>query len=195
MPEFDPNLHAQTLKDQRAYCIEPSADPAFSPQIGALVEMMIYTRLTTLHAVQGLTPKQLDTIPEGFKNSIGALLAHITAVERIYQSISFKGYDNFEDESYTPYRAGLSMGADAPLPQNKPLDWYLQKLADTRAITLAELAGQDDAWLGSLLTCPSYDNMNHHWAWFHVMEDEVSHRGQIRILRNIIAPLLRQDKL
>ncbi|MFC5848097.1 hypothetical protein [Deinococcus petrolearius] len=23
----------------------------------------------------------------------------------------------------------------------------------------------------------------HHWAWFHVMEDEVSHRGQIRLIR------------
>ena len=24
---------------------------------------------------------------------------------------------------------------------------------------------------------------NQHWAWFHVMEDEVSHRGQIRVIR------------
>ncbi|WP_156123379.1 DUF664 domain-containing protein [Deinococcus radiopugnans] len=32
------------------------------------------------------------------------------------------------------------------------------------------------------------DDMNQHWAWFHVMEDEVSHRGQIRILRKHVAP-------
>jgi hypothetical protein len=25
--------------------------------------------------------------------------------------------------------------------------------------------------------------MNAHWAWFHVAEDEISHRGQIRWLR------------
>ena len=25
--------------------------------------------------------------------------------------------------------------------------------------------------------------MNAHWAWFHVLEDEISHRGQIRWLR------------
>ncbi|WP_029478706.1 DUF664 domain-containing protein [Deinococcus frigens] len=35
---------------------------------------------------------------------------------------------------------------------------------------------------------PYFTEMNHHWAWFHVMEDEVSHRGQIRILRKRIAP-------
>jgi len=25
--------------------------------------------------------------------------------------------------------------------------------------------------------------MNAHWAWFHVAEDEISHRGQIHWLR------------
>jgi len=25
--------------------------------------------------------------------------------------------------------------------------------------------------------------MNAHWAWFHVAEDEISHRGQMRWLR------------
>jgi hypothetical protein len=26
--------------------------------------------------------------------------------------------------------------------------------------------------------------MNAHWAWFHVAEDEINHRGQIRWLRS-----------
>jgi uncharacterized damage-inducible protein DinB len=28
--------------------------------------------------------------------------------------------------------------------------------------------------------------MNQHWAWFHVMEDEVSHRGQMRLIRKAL---------
>lgn len=72
---------ATTLHSERAYRIEPESQ--YTPQIGALVEMMNYTRLTTLQAVEGLTTEQLDTVPEGFGNSIGMLLAHIAAVDRI----------------------------------------------------------------------------------------------------------------
>ena len=41
--------------------------------------------------------------------------------------------------------------------------------------------------LASQLPAPC-DDMNQHCAWFHVMEDEVSHRGQIRLLRKHVAP-------
>ena len=42
---------------------------------------------------------------------------------------------------------------------------------------------REDEWLASNLQVPDLDSPNHHWAWFHAMEDEVSHRGQIRIIR------------
>lgn len=50
-----------------------------------------------------------------------------------------------------------------------------------RRLTLAGLAARDDAWLeGALRGAPA---MNAHWAWFHVTEHEINHRGQIRWLR------------
>ena len=47
--------------------------------------------------------------------------------------------------------------------------------------TLKGLASRDDPWLDlSLRVAPV---LNVHWAWFHVVEDEINHRGQIRWLR------------
>jgi uncharacterized damage-inducible protein DinB len=82
----------------------------YTPTIGRLVGMLMYARNTTIAAVQGLTVAQLDHLHDDQSNSIGALLAHIIAIEHAYQ-------------------------------------------------------------------------INVHWAWFHVAEDEINHRGQIRWLR------------
>ena len=34
-------------------------------------------------------------------------------------------------------------------------------------------------------------NLNAHWAWFHVAEEEINHRGQIRWLRVRLPPPIR----
>jgi len=50
-----------------------------------------------------------------------------------------------------------------------------------RQLTLESLAARDDAWSERSVT-PA-PKINVHWAWFHVAEDEINHRGQIRWLR------------
>jgi hypothetical protein len=62
-----------------------------------------------------------------------------------------------------------------------PLEHYLQGLTEARRVTLEGLAARDDAWLER--TVSSAPRINAHWAWFHVAEDEINHRGQIRWLR------------
>ena len=57
----------------------------------------------------------------------------------------------------------------------------LDELRSVRHLTLEGLAARDDAWLErSVNPAPK---INGHWAWFHVAEDEINHRGQIRWLR------------
>ena len=68
------------------------------------------------------------------------------------------------------------------------LDHYLEELATARQITLKALAERDDAWLEREVSLAP--RINAHWAWFHVAEDEINHRGQIRWLR---ARLPRHD--
>ncbi|MPY65789.1 DUF664 domain-containing protein [Deinococcus sp. SDU3-2] len=171
---------------QRWYRIEP--EERYSPQIGALVEMMSYVRMTTLADVRGLSAEELWVTPPGFGNSIGALLAHIAAVDRAYHLWSLEGRD-LDPERDAALLGGLSLGREGtPPPTGQGLDALLAELEESRAATLAALAQRDDTWLASRLTVPGFDFPNHHWAWFHVMEDEVNHRGQIRLIRKLVAP-------
>ena len=85
----------------------------YAPHIGALVGMLQYARLTTLQAVEGLGMAELDAIPPGFSNSVGMLLAHITATDRMYQAASFEDRDAYGAVDYAAYIAegdGLALG-------------------------------------------------------------------------------------
>ncbi|MCP2013394.1 putative damage-inducible protein DinB [Deinococcus sp. HSC-46F16] len=176
---------------QRWYRIEPQE--RYAPQIGVLVEMLNYARMTTLADVRGLNTEQLWATPPGFGNSIGALLTHMAAVERTYHLFSLEGRD-LDPERDAALLGGLSMGREGtPPPTGQSLETLLGELRESRAVTLAALAERDDAWLASRLTVPGFDFPNQHWAWFHVMEDEVNHRGQIRLIRKLVAPAPQPD--
>jgi uncharacterized damage-inducible protein DinB len=155
--------------------------PGYTPIIGRLVAMLSYGRQTTLKAVEGLTREQLDHLHDDRSNSIGALLAHIAAVERGYQLVTFEQREPSaaEDDAWS---AALKLGDKARREiHGRELPFYLDELQRTREATLAALAARDDAWLEApLRVAPA---LNAHWAWFHVAEDEINHRGQIRWLR------------
>lgn len=154
----------------------------YTPAIGHLVSMMAYARATTLRAVNGLSQPQLDFLLDDDANSIGMLLDHIASVEVGYQ------YDTFgvgaEDAEGERIRIGLDLGAEAREHiRGQVLDQYLGRMGEVRAFTLEQLALRDDAWLEESRAFDDGVVANNHWKWFHVFEDELSHRGQIRIIR------------
>jgi uncharacterized damage-inducible protein DinB len=153
------------------------------------VGILLYARQTTLAAVEGLSMAELDHLQDGSSNSIGALLAHIAAVERGYQCITFEERPptSKEQEALEP---ALTLGDEGRrLLRDKPLEHYAHELSEARRLTLEGLAARDDAWLERpLRAAPA---MNAHFAWFHVAEDEINHRGQIRWLRARVSPLRR----
>lgn len=171
------------------------AEPPYTPQIGLLVDMLKYARHTTLQAVEGLSVSELDARPPGFTNSAGMLLAHIAATDRIYQHLSFGGVDPMEPllPEYAPYVGAMTFGEAGERVTGLSLERHLSELAAARAETLSTLAQKDDAWLASRLSVPYFGYANQHWAWFHVMEDEVSHRGQIRLIRKALQTPSGQD--
>ena len=143
--------------------------------------MLTYVRETLLHAVDGLTLEDLDHAYDPKSNSIGALLAHAAAVERWYQVLTFEGREPTEADE-APRRAALDLGdLGRQKLRGRDLAEYLEDLAAGRKDTLEALAQRDDAWLERPLV--ALPEMNPHWAWFHVAEDEISHRGQIHWLR------------
>lgn len=143
--------------------------------------MITYVRETTLAAVAGLDERGLDHLQDASSNSIGALLAHVSVVERVYQVLTFEARQPSATEA-AAWKAALDLGDEGRRAlKGRPLSWYLHELAEVRAGTLAALASRDDAWLEQPLE--TIGVMNAHWAWFHVAEDEINHRGQIRWLR------------
>jgi uncharacterized damage-inducible protein DinB len=155
--------------------------PVYAPTIGRLVNMLTYVRQGLLATVEGLSRDQLDYLHDARSNTIGALLAHAAAVERWYQVFTFEGREPSASEAEA-FATALKLGDEGRRTiRGRALHTYLDELAGTRRATLSALAERDDAWLEApLVAAPE---LNAHWAWFHVAEDEISHRGQIRWLR------------
>jgi Uncharacterized protein conserved in bacteria len=163
----------------RTYRIESL--PGYAPMMGTLVGILTYARETTLAAVAGLSVEQLDHLHDDASNSIGALLAHFAAVERSYQCLTFEDRPPNAKEM-AMWHAALSLAAEGRAKlRGQPLEHYVRELADARRVTLEQLAERDDDWLARPV--PAASAMNAHFAWFHVAEDEINHRGQIRWLR------------
>lgn len=163
--------------------------PGFTPTIGHLVSMMNYARLTTVRAVSGLSIEALDYLLDDDANSIGMLLEHAACVEEFYQEgtlgIRFKG------EALARREIGGNLGENARESiRDRSLDSYLERLETVRNITLSEFGKRDDSWLFEESQWGS-DVSNNYFKWFHVFEDELNHRGQIRLIRRRLPPALR----
>lgn len=160
-----------------------SEQPGFAPQVGRLVAMLTYARGTTLRTVAGLTAAQLDHLHDPTSNSIGALLAHVAAVETAYQCSTFERR-GLTDAEQIRWGAALALGARGRRELGgHGLEHYVAALDAVRAHTLRELAARDDAWLEELTPLRNGRPANNHFRWFHVLEDEINHRGQMRWLR------------
>jgi uncharacterized damage-inducible protein DinB len=154
-----------------------------TPEIGRLVSMMRYVREKTLEAVDGLGVEELDYLHDAESNSIGALLAHVAAVEEWYQASTFFGR-RLEPEDMGEWGAALDLGERARREiRGRTLAAYVERLRNVRERTLAELASRDDAWLERTVPFWGGQPADNHFQWFHVFEDELNHRGQIRWLR------------
>jgi len=152
------------------------------PRIGSLAAMLRYGRHTTLSEVRGLSQAELDHLQDPESNSIAALLHHIASVEWVYQLITFEGRDPTAAER-AEWGPALDLGeAGRTHLRGRPLDFYVDLLERVRAHTLEGLRHRDDAWLAVRHQRQS-GPVDHHWMWFHVLEDELNHRGQIRWLK------------
>jgi uncharacterized damage-inducible protein DinB len=157
--------------------------PGFTPHISRLVSMMNYARATTFDVVKDLNIEQLDERPTGFDNSIAMLLEHFAATEFFFQIYTFDG--RYPPDAELPqWLPGLDLGEPKNVIQGKPLEHYLQQLETVRSRTFEEFAKRDDAWLHQEFQWKNSGRMtNSYWCWFHVFEDEINHRGQIRLIR------------
>ncbi|MCF2946065.1 DinB family protein [Paenibacillus tarimensis] len=141
--------------------------------------MMNYVRYTTVKSVEGLTIDQLDYLIDDTSNSIGALLHHIAAVDYYYRIVTMEGREPSKEE-LAFWDPALDLG-DAAREKIKghPLSYYLNLLQQERSLTLLGMKSRDDSWLEIQKPFDGKPS-NIQFSWFHVMEDEINHRGQNR---------------
>ncbi|WP_339243543.1 DinB family protein [Paenibacillus sp. FSL F4-0243] len=157
--------------------------PGYPPQISRLLSMMNYARHTTLAAVKDLSVEQLDYLLDSESNSIGALLLHYAAVEYAYQVATFEGRDLSEEE-LAIWGPALNLGDEGrAMIKGHDLSYYLDRLNEVRGKTYEWFATVDDDWLYTEEEFWHNKQANYYFMWFHVFEDEINHRGQIRLIR------------
>ncbi len=156
----------------------------YSPLMGTLVSMMNWMRPSVINAVEGLSREELDTLYDSESNTIGALLMHLGGTEVSYQRSTLELRDH-SDAERREWQVASNLGAEAREQiKGHPLDYYLSRLEEVRAKTFEAFHQRDDEWLAEV--DPSFFGglpTNNFAKWFHVVEHEANHRGQMTWLR------------
>jgi uncharacterized damage-inducible protein DinB len=151
----------------------------YSPQIGATVSMMEDLKDRVTRSVINLNQEEVDFLLDENANSIGAMILHLAAIERYYQVYTFENR-GFNKEEQEKWNAAFDLGDTARKELvDQPIEYYLAIWDEVRAESLRLLKTKDDKWFKSKVKGSS---MNNHWAWYHVMEHQANHMGQIRLI-------------
>lgn len=151
----------------------------YSPQIGTTVSMLEDLKDRVTRSVSHLTLEQTDYLLDENANRIGAMIMHLAAIERYYQVYTFENRD-FNKEENEKWGGAMDLDSQGRAELvGKPISYYLEIWDEVRAETLKLLKTKDDKWFKSNV---KNSNMNNHWAWYHVMEHQANHMGQIRLI-------------
>ncbi len=168
--------------DEDIHIIGPK--PGYSPQIGTLVSMMTWMRITVLRSVEKLNPQDLDFLFDPHSNTIGAMLMHLAATETFYQTNTFGegSPKDYTEADKKIWEIPMNLGEPARKAiKGHDLKYYTDMLSQVREKTLAEFRKRDDAWL--MKVDPEFFGgkpTNNYCKWFHVCEHESNHNGQIK---------------
>ncbi|MFC0186942.1 DinB family protein [Fictibacillus aquaticus] len=161
-------------------------EEGLSPDFSKLVSMMNYARHTTIRAVEDLSVEDLDFTYDEKGNTIGMLLAHMAAVERIYQYLTLGDHTDEEVDAYAEtLEPALSLGDAGRALKGKRAEEYIRELEIVREETIAAFKNLPDEWLYEEKEWWQGKQANRYFMWFHVFEDEINHRGQIRIIKKM----------
>ena len=148
--------------------------------------MLTWMRNVVVGEARGLTSAQLDYLHDRKANTIGALLLHLGATERLYQIHTFEGkkWDDWDEQTKKQWGVPMALGDTARKSiKGRDLPYYLDALHEVRAHTLAELRARNDDWLMQVDREWSWGPTNNYCKWFHVCEHESNHNGQIKWLK------------
>jgi len=155
------------------------SEKGYSPQIGVVVSMLEDLKRRVTRSVANLSTEETDFLLDEEANRIGAMIYHQAAAEKYYQRYTFEGTGYRAEDAHWEFAQNLGAPAREKL-QGKPIRYYLDLWDEVRAETLRLLKTKDDKWFNE--KAGGSRQMNNHWAWYHVMEHQANHMGQIRLI-------------
>lgn len=156
-----------------------------SPKIGDMISMLEDLKARVERTVKNMSQYEIDYLHDEEANRIGALVMHLAAAEKYYQVFTFENRDfNEEEKKIWNNALNLDQGGRDDF-KGHPIQYYLDIYNQVRAKTIEELKKRDDAWFAEVQL--KYD-MTNQYCWFHVMEHQSSHLGQILFLKKRIPP-------
>jgi hypothetical protein len=171
-------IEGKGITKDSSYLIGPI--DGFTPQIGTMITMLNNLSSRVENAVRLLNQKETDFLLDEKANSIGALIMHLAAAEAYYQVYTFENRE-FNEEEKKKWDVGLNLGEEGRKQfKGHDIEYYLSIYKEVRKKTIDELRKRNDQWLEELR--PGGD-FNNHFCWFHVMEHQSSHLGQILLLK------------
>ena len=114
------------------------------------------------------------------------MLLHLAATETFYRANTFEGRGDYNEAEKEKWGAAMNLGDEGRKQiKGNDLNYYLDILSSTREATLTEFKKRDDKWL--LTVDPSFfgnQPTNNYCKWFHVVEHESNHNGQIKWIKS-----------
>ena len=153
----------------------------YSPVFDVLIYNMIQIRLNTFFLVGRLSTSQLDYSNEYYTNSIGSLFLHINFLqfEFLITHLEKRFMTNEEIVRYTP---AFQENLVKKMIKNHPINYYTGLMLETRDLIIKHFMKKDDDWL--LNDKKGKDNI--YSIYRHLLDDELSHQGQIKLIKKQI---------
>lgn len=149
----------------------------FSTDIGQMISMLDNLKSRVERHVVDLDQKGTDFLLDDNANSPGAIIYHLAATEAYYQVYTFEGR-GFNKNEEKKWNLALNLGEAARNEfKDKPISYYMNIYDEVRKKTKFLLKDKDDEWFKEM-----NGSMSNHWAWFHVMEHQANHMGQLALI-------------
>jgi uncharacterized damage-inducible protein DinB len=167
--------------DKRKFFIDfnRTADHSIDYFMGMLSD----SRITTLTTIKDMTIEELDWQFRPGWNTIGSLLSHLIALEHYFR-IEFVEGRKLTVEEEKKWLPALDLGQHVPaLIRSLPIEFYLSAFVESRTLFQESFKKIDfDSFTRRMEGYDPQEGCNMAWVLYHMIEDEIRHRGQISLL-------------
>lgn len=162
---------------------------AKNPEIENMISMLEDLKARVERIVKNLPLEHVDHLHDAKANRIGALIMHLAAAEVYYQKFTF-GKSLVKKKNAEDWDAGMNLDTKGrELLKGKEISYYLNIYNNVRQKTIEELRKRNDQWFKSI---NAGNGISNQYAWFHVMEHQSSHLGQILFLKKRLPELKKE---